>query len=166
MNTISKKAVHAVLSVGFLLVAATPGTAADRIGSGAGAYVGQNQETKVFGFSVSERSDGSVRGYGIVIEPGSRGYVLFEISSYMFVGDSLGMAGEIIRTVNSPPEFAVDTTLFFFVNDNNPDTDEFAGPGLVPPELGHLTIQEIVALIGPPPPFVYQPLLAGNVRIY
>jgi len=151
--------------IGCLVVTAMAGNArADQIAHGHGAYVGGNGEAKTLTFNVVELPDGSVRGHGVLREPSTNSFVHFEVSSFMFVGDSLGVAAEITMAVNAPPSLSVGTTIFFFVNDNDPAADEFAF-AIVPPEFGNPTIQEIVLffLMGnPPPPEVFTPLIAGN----
>lgn len=174
MKLTCRRAVHAVLLTGCLLVAMLssnaqadpPGGHAQPIANGQGVYVDQSLEVFSFTFSVVELPDGSVEGHGSFFDHVARRFILFELSSFMFVDGSLGVAGEITMAVNSPPQLAVGSTIFFFVNDNNPDTDAFAGLGLVPPEFGELTIQEIVGLIGPPPPDAFTPLVAGDIRIF
>jgi hypothetical protein len=174
MKLKSRLVVNAVLLTGVFLVLALSGNAqaepadarAHPIVIGHGKYVDQTQEIFSFVFSVVELPSGSVQGQGAFFDHIGGRFILFELSSFMFVGDSVGMAGEITMAVNSPPQLHVGATIFFFVNDNRPDTDEFAGLGLVPPEFGSLTIQEIVALIGPPPPDVFTPLVTGNIKIF
>jgi hypothetical protein len=169
--------VHAVLLTGFLLVAGlssnaqadAPKARAQPIANGHGKYVDQTLEVFAFTFSVVELPDGSVEGHGAFFDHIARRFILFELSSFMFVeveeDCALGVAGEITMAFNSPPQLAVGSTIFFFVIDNDPDTDDFAGLGLVPPDLGELTIQEIVGAIGPPPSAAFMPLVAGNIRV-
>ena len=44
--------------------------------------------------------------------------------------------------------------------------DEFVGPAFAPLALGNLTAQQILGLVGPPPPSAFQPLLFGNIRVF
>lgn len=179
MTITCRAAMRSVLLAGTLLVAALSSdtqanrlpTRAHPIANGQGAYVDlQTGDPITFTFSVVELPNGSVQGHGSFFNQGLPGFFLFDPGSYMFMDgslDSLGVAGKITLAVNSPPQLAVGRTIFFFVNDNNPDTDEIAALGLVPEDLGDLTIQEIVVLIGGwPPPEFFAPLDAGDIRIF
>lgn len=173
MRLTCRAARRAILLTGLLLVSAISanvqaGSAvpADHIAQGRGSHMGQDMLPKWVAFSVVEMSDGSVAGHGMFIDYIANGFIRFELSSFMFVGDSLGVAGEITAAVNAPPGLAVGMTIFFWVNDNDPDTDEIASFGFVPPEFGNLTIQEVVALLGPPPPDFFTPLIAGDLKVY
>lgn len=168
MKLTSKAAACAALSVGLFLGATAPISAqASPIGSGQGAFLAQNQETHLFAFAVVELPDGSVNGHGLVFEPSTRAFVLFRISSFMFLGETLFMAGPITQAVNAPPQFVGGATAFFAVNDNGRSSaDDIAALSVVPVQFGNLTIQQILALAGPPPAGAFAPLLAGDVRIH
>lgn len=134
------------------------------LGTGGGAFLAQNGETHWFAFHCVVLPDGSVAGHAAVLEPSTQSLLLMKITSAMLVGDDLAMAGPVAATVGDVP-FQVGQTAFFLVDDD-PAGDRFAGVGAVPPPLGSLTIQQIVGMIGPPPPAAYAPLLLGNVRIF
>lgn len=158
----------AVVISSLVITAMAGNVQADHIAHGHGEYVGGNQEVKSLTFNVVELPDGSIRGHGVLSEHSTNSFVHFEVSSYTFVGDSLGVAAEITMAVNAPPSLPVGNTIFFFINDNDPVADEFAF-GIVPPEVGNPTIQEIVLffLMGnPPPPEVFTPLIGGNFWIF
>ena len=112
----------AILLIG-VLVAALSGSAQARLNSGAnpithghGAYVEDDDgHIKWFTLSVVELPSGPVQGHGMFIDHVSRSFIHFELSSYMFVGDSLGVAGEINMAHNAPPQLAVGRTIFFFL---------------------------------------------------
>lgn len=157
--------------VAVLFLGAAPPGHAQRgpVASGGGAFVAPNQQDHLFGFSVFEVPGGSVRGRCSVIEPASSGVVAFDVTSAVQVGNVLLMAGPITSTFNAPPQFVVGATAFLAVEDNGDGSsmpDGITGTGVVPPFLGSLTAQEILALIGPPPPQAFSPLYAGGIRIY
>ncbi|HEX5052248.1 MAG TPA: hypothetical protein VFZ65_10780 [Planctomycetota bacterium] len=167
MTSLRKLTSHLALSAACLLGIAAPNHAQTTpIGAGAGAFVAANQATHVFVFSIVERADGTVRGRVLVLEPATHGFVSVELSSYMYVGTTLAAAGTITAALNAPPQYPVGGTAFFAVNDNTGAPDGFAGLGAVPPQFGSLTVQQIINLIGPPPPQAFAPLLAGNVWIF
>jgi hypothetical protein len=172
-RVLSRGIACAVLAAGCLIASAPralsqAGTLAP-VADGHGVFVAQNQETHVFAFSLLELPNGTIHGQAVVLEPATQGLVVVDITSFMFIGDILAMAGPITTAINAPPQFVEGATAFFSVKDNgsgSPIPDEFAGVGVVPPQFGNLTIQQIIALIGPPPPEAFSPLLLGNVRIY
>jgi len=168
MKLTSRTTACAVLSAAFVFGAAAPcQSQATPLAYGHGAFVAQNQESHLFTFAAVQLPGGSVVGHCLVIEPATRGFVHMEVTSFVFAGDTLGMAGPILVAVNAPPQFVVGGTAFFAVNDNSPGApDAFAGLGTVPPYLGSLTAAQIVALLGPPPPVAFAPLLAGDIRIW
>lgn len=169
MRFSSKTAIHAALAAAFTFGAAASGHAqASPVAAGGGEFLAQNGEDHLFAFHVVELPDGKVTGRAGVYEPVTQGFVHMEISSYMYIGDWVGVAGPITMAVNAPPQFAVGATAFFVVSDNGAGLsapDAFAGLGAVPPMFGNLTIQQIVGLIGPPPPAAFSPLLAGDIKI-
>ena len=167
MQSFRKLTSHLALSAACLLGIQAPGHAQSTpIGAGAGTFVAQNLQTHVFAFSLLERADGSVKGRWIGIEPATNGIIVVDLTSYMYVGTTLAAAGTITLAINAPPIFPVGGTAFFAVNDNPGAPDQFAGLGNVPPQFGSLTIQQIIALTGPPPPQAFAPLLHGNVWIF
>ena len=169
MNLIRRAAASAALSTLFVVTAATTGHAqANPIAQGHGTYIGQNLVAKQFTFSAVVLPGGAVRGHLNNIEHASNGFVHIDVTSLAMVGDTLMLAGPITQAVNAPPHFVVGATGFFLVNDNarnTPSTDTFAGLGVVPPFLGNLTAEQILAFAGPPPPQAFAPLLSGDIRI-
>jgi hypothetical protein len=91
------------------------------------------------------------------------------IESYVEIGSTVFFAGTITHAVNTPPQFVVGGTGAFAVNDNGccgMPADEFLGVVAVPPQFGNLTAAQIIALIGPPPPSQFAPLLSGNISLF
>ena len=165
-----RAAMCASLAAVLLLGSAAPvGAQAGPIAHGHGSFVANNQELHTITFNVVGLPDGSVRGHAVIREPSTQAFVIMEVSSLMFLGETLAVAGEVTKNVNAPAQHAVGSTAFFSVNDygNDPTMpDDFAGLGSVPPFLGNLTIQEIIALIGPPPPQAFTPFLTGGVQVH
>jgi hypothetical protein len=90
-----------------------------------------------------------------------------DLTSVMTVGDAVLMAGPVTLAVNAPPDYAVGNTAVLAVKDlgnggGDPAPDEATG-AVGPP---NLTIQQIVAAWGPPPPQAYQPLQSGNIQVH
>ena len=156
----------AALSAAALLVpAATPATAhGGAVAAGHGTYLAADQTTTLgFTFVVHEAHDGSIQGYALWKGPLST--TLWEVSSLMHVGEMVLFAGEIVGTTGTPPPgHAVGVTAATAVHDNGPGfMDDIASISVVPPEFGNPTIQQLVALFGPPPPQAFRPLLSGNI---
>ena len=157
---------RAALLVSALFLAAAPATA-QRLGAGAGSFLSADQQVHVFACSISQWPNGDVHGFALVLEPATQGLVLVNCTSAMQFGNSLGVAGNVVLSLNAPPFLQVGSPTFFFLQDNgSAGPDAFAGLGGVPPQLGNLTIQQIVALIGTPPPSALAPLLTGNIRVW
>jgi hypothetical protein len=166
MHFLTRFAKHVALATACLFGALAPANAQTTlIGAGAGAYVAQNQQTHLFAFTVSQRANGTVKGHILVLEPATQGLVRVDVTSWVYVGNTLAAAGTVTMSINAPAMFAVGNTAFFAVNSNTGAPDQFAGLGNVPPQFGSLTIQQIIALIGPPPPQNFAPLLFGCIRI-
>ena len=159
-----------VLMAALLAVAAAPATAqVQRLASGFGAYVGQNLENKVFFLSAHEHANGDVHGSCVVMEPSSNGFVRIQITSSATLGGTLYLAGPITHAVNSPPFIVVGATAMIGVVDNGgwgSPPDEFVGPAFAPAVLGNLTAQQILGMIGAPPPSAFAPLIFGNIRTF
>ena len=83
----------------------------------------------------------------------------------MFIGDTLYAAGPVTATRNTGGVFQVGDTFFVGVNDNGPAMDKFIEGG-VPAALGPLTIQEIIAIIGPAPSGIFRQGISGNLIIH
>ena len=142
---------------------ATPSAAAGLVAHGNVEYEGQTGVVLSFRFNLVELPNGSVNGQGRLGVNGT-GFVLFKLSSFMFVDGALAMAGEITHVVGDVPPFnAVGNTIFFFVKDNDPDADEVQ-QGIVPPQFGNPTIQEILDAVGLPP--FYQTVISGDIVIF
>ncbi len=138
------------------------------LASGGGAYVAQNRETHWFAFTCVRLPDGSIRGHAVFVEPATKAFLQMRITSAMPLDGMLAVAGPITHLVRTPPELALGATFFFVVDDNGaggPVPDRLAS-GAAPAALGNLTIQQIIALIGPPPPAALAPLLKGNITIH
>ncbi|HEX6882280.1 MAG TPA: hypothetical protein VF530_02805 [Planctomycetota bacterium] len=140
---------------------------ASPIAAGNGTFMGQNPPgVRAVTFSVQALPQGRVGGFAIFRDPGTNGFVHMNVTSMMFLGSSVAVAGPITMQAGSP--FPVGATAFFVVQDNGDGTlvpDQLA-LGVAPLFLGSLTIQEVIGLIGPPPPQAFTPLLTGNIRIF
>lgn len=170
MNFSGKALLSAVLAAAFLCAAAAPGTAQTTpLASGFGSYVGQNLASKVFLFSACQQANGEVHGSCLLIEPGSNGFVRIQVTSSAVVAGTLYLAGPITHAINSPPSVVVGATAMFGVHDNGAwgaPPDEFVGPAFAPPAAGNLTAQQILGILGAPPPQAFQPLQFGSIRIF
>lgn len=117
-----------------------------------------------FTFTVREANDGSTDGLVVVHAPTA--IILATPTSHMRIGGSLLFAGEIFAILGSDPNLQVGQTAFAAVNDNGPgSTDGITGFGVIPLAFGNPTIQQIVAILGPPPPQDFRPLLSGNIWV-
>jgi len=167
MNTFYRTLSSAAFATALVLSSAAPARAqADPVASGAGTFIAPNGETHVFSFSVLVLPDGTIQGSARVLEPSSGAVVAMDVTSFQMVGDELAMAGPITLAQNAPPWFVLGATAFFAVDDDGVGpADGITGLSVVPPQFGNLTIQQIIALIGPPPPQAYAPLLSGDIKI-
>jgi len=177
MKLSSKTALCAALAAAFLLSTASPGDAqaggtgvtnpAGAVAVGNGTYMGQNPPgIRAVTFSVQALPNGRVAGFAIFRDPSTNGFFHMNVTSMMSLGGELAAAGPITMQAGSP--FPVGATAFFVVQDNGDGTlvpDQLA-LGVAPLFLGSLTIQEILGLVGPPPPQAFAPLLTGNIRIF
>jgi len=121
-------------------------------------------------FFLVEESDGSVFGSGKLTKKSDGGWILFDLNSYVFVGDTLYAAGPITHTHNSDGTFQVGDTFFMAVEDNgdggnSTDMDAFL-EGVVPAAFGPMTIQEILAILGPAPSEIFRQGILGNFRFH
>lgn len=155
----------AALSAAFLLLAPAPTQAqVGLVGTGHGTYLAANgQDTLTFTFFVAEGPGGSAHGYAIWSGPNS--VVLWRATSFMFFEGALGFAGPIVATIGTPPPgYVIGVTAFTGFRDNGfHAVDETLSLSVVPPQFGHPTIQQILALLGPPPPGAWRPLVTGGV---
>ena len=121
-------------------------------------------------FTLVELPDGSVLGSGKLTNQSLGSWILFDLTSYIFVGDGiLMMAGTVTKqhTTVIPPKFQVGNTVFFAIKDkgNGGGVDEFID-GLVPPAFGPVTIQQIFAVSGVPPPEIFRKGISGNITFH
>ena len=104
-------------------------------------------------FSIVELPNGSIAGTGKLTNKAEAGWILFDLTSYEFVGATLYVAGPVTQTFSTEGLFSVGDTFFMGVNDNGNGApgfpaDEFI-EGRVPASFGPLTIQQILAIVGP-----------------
>ncbi len=165
-----KTAFRALLATAMCFAAAATASAQSIVARGAGVYVGNNQNTRIFSLCVRELPNGSAQGYSFGYEPSTNSYVLVQVTSLFRVNGAVVYAGPIVATENAPPEYVVGAQTFQAVVDNGngwgPTPDGITGTSVVPAFLGNLTAEQIIALIGPPPPVAFLPLLAGNIRVF
>ncbi len=168
MSLVCTSAMSSALAAVLLLAGATPVAAqAAPLGNGGGVILGQDQEIQLFAFHCLQLPDGSITGVVVIAEPATRGFLRVELSSATAFGDMLAVAGEITAAVNTPPQFGVGQTMFLVFDDNGHGRtapDQLAR-GVVPLAFGNPTIQQILALVGPPPPSAFTPVLRGDIRI-
>jgi hypothetical protein len=107
--------------------------------------------------SLVELPDGSLVGGGKLERKSAGGWILFDLTSYIFVGDTLYAAGPVTQNHNTPGVWQVGATFFVAINDNDgsADADSFIEGG-VPAEAGPVTIEQILAVIGPAPPAIFR----------
>ena len=58
------------------------------------------------------------------------------------------------------------TGFVLFADNGGPGTDELSGFSFAPLAFGDLTIQQIVAILGPPPAGSLFPVVSGNVKLH
>lgn len=168
MVKFSKSAIRALFAATLFLGAApTPAHAqCGLIAAGAGSIVGNDQQTRFLAFWVAD-FHGVVRGESWGYEPATYAYVRMDITSYMYLGNDLAVAGPVTASVNAPPAFLIGATAFMVFHDNGRGRnagDSITGTSVVPPSYGNLTIQQVIALIGSgPPPQAFLPLLSGGI---
>lgn len=157
----------AAFSSVFLLLAPAPAQAQGQfVSAGHGTYLAADQTTVLeFTYVVRVSPNGSVQGFAAWRGPDS--ITIWRVDSAMFIDETLAFAGQIVSVFGSPPPGqVVGGTVFTAFKDNGPaSVDETLSLSAVPPEFGNPTIQQIIALIGAPPPQAYRPLLTGNVWI-
>lgn len=149
----------------FLFPAAAPAQAETQIvAAGHGTYEALTSPSILeFTFLVKQTGNGSTQGLAIWHGPNS--YIVWSVTSAMYIDETVLFAGEIVWILGTPPPgYSVGITAFTAVNDNGPGfTDEIASISVVPPEFGNPTIQAIVAFIGAPPAAAFRTLLSGNI---
>jgi hypothetical protein len=123
-------------------------------------------------FSVSD-SGGQIQGYLLVRRPAEDAFVLMRVTSAARTLDTSGratmaMAGPVLASQNAPDYLQPGRTTFCSVQDGGfegPLADTFQGLGSVPLDLGNLSIQQILALIGPPMAGGFHAMIAGDLRV-
>ena len=129
---------------------------------------GCNSQNSLPATVVVELPDGSIVGGGKLTNKAAGGWILFDLTSYTFIGNTLYAAGPVTKTRNTGGFFEVGDTFFMAVNDNGNGAgspDEFIEGG-VPAAFGLTTIQEILAVIGPAPPEFFRQGISGNFIIH
>jgi hypothetical protein len=160
-----KKFKYSAITALFAFVATAPLAAQQAPLGAGGGVVFQDGVNRIYAFNCHDLGGGAATGKLVSLEPGSQGRVGMNISSAMHIGSWLAIAGEITVSVNTPPHIGVGQTMFMVAIDNGTGPDQIA-TGVVPAALGNLTIQEIVAMIGPPPPVAFSSFVAGGVTIF
>lgn len=158
-------ALLAALSSAALLGSAAPLHAqAQPIVTGDGEVVSPAVGSVAVELTLVELPNGALHGEGLVAFATTGGYATFELTSYMFVGGELCLAGPVTSSFGAPPSYFVGATVVFCVHDGGNGAGADAMAGTVGPP--GLTIQQIIGLIGPPPPQAYQPVVSGNFTIH
>ena len=172
MYFLRRLSVHAALGLALLLGLAAPGLAqATPIANGhltGGPIAGAPNPTIIdLTFSLVERPDGSLVGSGFTANRENGSWFMFDLTSYVLIGDTLYAAGPITATHNIGAGPQVGDTYFMAVidNGNGPVADEFI-QGRVPSIFGPLTIQQILAIVGPPAPGSFRQGINGNLTIH
>ena len=163
--SLTRFALLAVLSSAALLGSASPALAqAQPIVTGNGQVTNTAVGPVAVEFALIERPDGSLQGEGLVAFAASSGWATYDLTSYMFLDGKLAMAGSVTSSFDAPPSYFVGATVVFAVEDggNGAGHDRLAGT-VGPPGL---TIQQVIAILGPPPPQAYQPVVTGNFKIH
>lgn len=156
-----KTILTSVLSFLPLALTAPIAAQADVRAHGHGSFVASNQETHVLTFAAVGNADGTARGFLVAREPSTGGFVCVVIETWASVGDVVAFEGTVVLAHDAP--FATGGNVFFAVRDGEPDG--FAGVGRVPPPFAPMTAAQILALIGPPPPAAFSPLLTGDIAV-
>lgn len=113
-----------------------------------------------------ERGNGGMTGHGMQFNVVTGSEIEFDITSYEFVGDILCVAGPIVTATNAAPPFEIGNTVIYCVLDNGnggSSVPDSVAAGAGPPGL---TVQDILALAGPPPPGAFAPVEMGNLKIH
>ncbi|TDJ65682.1 MAG: hypothetical protein E2O39_17730 [Planctomycetota bacterium] len=175
MNLIRQFAVCSALAASFLSGMASPSYAqttpiANGHLKGGPSTVGGPDTVLDLTFSLQQLSDGSLVGGGKLTRQSVGAWILFDLDSYMFIGDTLYAAGPVTKTHSIGGVFSVGDTFFIAVNDNgnganSSDMDEFI-EGVVPAAAGPVTIQEILLFLGPAPPEIFRQGIIGNFHFH
>ena len=165
-NFMQRVSLSAALAAAALLGAATPSHAqTGRLISGAGRIEIPGAVPIGLYLQLNQLPGGVLRGAGAQIFTSSGGRVTYDLTSFLFIGETLCMAGPITSAVNAPPPYTVGSTIVFCIQDNNKSkgTPDAVAGGVGPP---NLTIQQIIAMAGPPPPQAFVPLVSGDFTIH
>lgn len=173
MKLIRKLAICAALTAAFLFgTAASSYAQASPIVNGhltGGASQAGGPAVIDLTLSLVELPNGSLVGSGKSSNKESGAWFTYNLTSYMFIGNTFYAAGTITATHNTGGNFAVGDTYFVAVKDNGngngPVMDEFI-EGHIPGAYGPLTIQQIIAIIGPPPPAIFRQGISGNITLH
>jgi len=174
MQLSRKHAVRAALVAAFTLAAAAPGRAqATPIVSGhlKGGPTPAAQSPSIIDLTIHlvELPDGSLVGGGRSTKQDINSWFRFELTSYVFLGDTLFAAGPVTAVHATQGAWEVGDTYFVAVKDNGdgngPVMDEFI-EGRVPASYGPMTIQQILAIVGPPPPAFFRQGISGNLTLH
>ncbi|HEX6882285.1 MAG TPA: hypothetical protein VF530_02830 [Planctomycetota bacterium] len=179
--TITRRALaSSALSVLFVLAAARPGpahgTGPAPLAQGRGTFFFPSAPTtpRTWSMSVTRLASGQIEGHALNYTASTGSFVLMRVTSAVYVDDSAGRrslaaAGLVAASSPDAPAFLqAGRTTFFAVQEGGfegqlPDT--WQGLGNVPQHLGNLTIQQILALIPPPPAAGFVPIVAGDLMI-
>jgi len=160
----------ATLAAAFLLAApALAQSQPEALVIGYGTYLSANQQDiNNFSYVMRQHGDGSASGFAVWQASGT--YMLIELTSSMFVGNAIAMAGQFRVVAGNPPPpelgIVVGATAYFAVKDLGAGSaDRTTGLSAVPAQFGNPTIQQIVGFGGGPPPEAFRPLLSGNIWI-
>jgi hypothetical protein len=156
----------AALSAAVLLGAASPSPVAGHpIVTGHGQW---EIPAGTVGFQISlvELPDGSLNGHGLSTLHSASGNAWFHfvVTEYQYVGDELAVAGLIVDTFNTPPNFLGSQTILL-VQDNGSGgaPDKAISASGIPPSF---SLAQVLSLIPPPPPEFWFPLAGGNFKIH
>jgi hypothetical protein len=155
----------AALSAAVLFLATTSLYAqAQPLGNGGGKYINNSNNTNHFTFSAVQLPNGSVKGHAIWHSPDLNAMAQVELTSFMYIGEWLAVAGTITKVINVPPEVELGATAFIvFRADGSPAHTGFS---FAPLAFGELTIQQIIAMLGPPQPIHFFPIISGTIKIH
>lgn len=152
-----------------LFFAAAPAEAQGLVGIGAGSYDSPSNPGNVsrFSYFLTDRGNGEAGGLAVWVFPAATFVVrVSSFASYEWDGiRSLAFAGTIVAIFGTPRGGAtVGQTAFTAMRDNGRgSSDATVGFTVVPAQFGNPTIQQIIAINGPPPPQAWRPLLSGNI---
>lgn len=178
MKITGRTLVSCALSALFVVAAARPslaggaGPAPLAWGRGALYLEGGTLLTR-FSTQVAALPGGLAQGYWLNQVPSTGAFVLVRVTSAMYINDTngrraLSAAGLVVASQGAASHLSPGRTTFFSIQDDGfygPLPDRFVGLGLVPRALGNLTIQEIVALIGPPHANDFTQIVSGDLLV-